>query len=466
MKTPYNSLLFSVAAGALIAFGTVPQAQAADLGGDCCADLEERVAELEATTARKGNRKVSLTVSGWVARELYIWDDGDMSDAYVVDTSTTLATHFKFSGEAQMKPGWKAGFVIHVEQADAGSLLVDQLDDEGGNEANINMLEAKWFVESERLGRVTVGHQSQASDNTAILADFSGSLVQSNWVLFDGASFFLRPKGGPSGAAGLEGNRWGSSLGYCGTTGLGIGADCNGVTRDAIRYDSPSLYGVIISASWGENDFWDVAASYQAEWNSIKFKAATAYSWYGDNKTDPLSPDADGTYFQAGAMVMHTPSGLFLYGAYGREEIDERYIDVGGNGLNLQEVEDGDHWFVKAGIRRNWLPYGATVLYGEYGRYNDMYGGFDCNSTINTGGGSLGDSCGEPFGVTITGSELNRVGLGIVQEFDAAGMSVWAKWVQLDGEIEFVDHELNSDRKDKEEYEQLNSFLLGAMISF
>lgn len=39
---------------------------AADLGGNCCADLEERIAELEATTARKGNRKVSLTSHGWV----------------------------------------------------------------------------------------------------------------------------------------------------------------------------------------------------------------------------------------------------------------------------------------------------------------------------------------------------------------------------------------------------------------
>src|SRR5690242_20778304 len=35
-------------------------AKAADLGGDCCADLEERVAELEATTVRKGNKKVSV----------------------------------------------------------------------------------------------------------------------------------------------------------------------------------------------------------------------------------------------------------------------------------------------------------------------------------------------------------------------------------------------------------------------
>ena len=44
--------------------------QAADLGGDCCADLEERVAELEATTVRKGNKKVSVTLSGWVVKSM------------------------------------------------------------------------------------------------------------------------------------------------------------------------------------------------------------------------------------------------------------------------------------------------------------------------------------------------------------------------------------------------------------
>ena len=58
-------------------------AAAADLGGDCCADLEERVAELEATTARKGNRKVSLTVSGWVNENVQWWDDGTENNAYV-----------------------------------------------------------------------------------------------------------------------------------------------------------------------------------------------------------------------------------------------------------------------------------------------------------------------------------------------------------------------------------------------
>ena len=70
------SLSALVAAGLLVGGLSVGSASAADLGGNCCADLEERIAELEATTARKGNRKVSLTVSGWVAEQVMWWDDG------------------------------------------------------------------------------------------------------------------------------------------------------------------------------------------------------------------------------------------------------------------------------------------------------------------------------------------------------------------------------------------------------
>ena len=63
--------LSALAAAGLLAGGlSVSSASAADLGGNCCADLEERIAELEATTARKGNRKVSLTISGWVAEQV------------------------------------------------------------------------------------------------------------------------------------------------------------------------------------------------------------------------------------------------------------------------------------------------------------------------------------------------------------------------------------------------------------
>ena len=78
-------------AALLGAVGTVvfvqKPARAADLGGDCCADLEERVAELEATTVRKGNKKVSVTLYGKMNRAMLFWDDGAEQNAYSVDNS-------------------------------------------------------------------------------------------------------------------------------------------------------------------------------------------------------------------------------------------------------------------------------------------------------------------------------------------------------------------------------------------
>jgi hypothetical protein len=60
-------------------------AKAADLGGDCCADLEERVADLEATTVRKGNKKVSVQIYGKVNYAAMWWDDGGEQNLYVVN---------------------------------------------------------------------------------------------------------------------------------------------------------------------------------------------------------------------------------------------------------------------------------------------------------------------------------------------------------------------------------------------
>ena len=66
-----KTLLYAAAA---LAFGVgilwFSGAFAADLGGNCCADLEERIAELEATAARKGNKKVSVVVTGSMNKAL------------------------------------------------------------------------------------------------------------------------------------------------------------------------------------------------------------------------------------------------------------------------------------------------------------------------------------------------------------------------------------------------------------
>ena len=88
-------------------------AQAADLGGNCCADLEERVAELEATTARKGNRKVSLRVYGQISEAIIFWNDGAESNTYVLENYLNK-NRLGFDGNAKINSDWSAGYHIEV----------------------------------------------------------------------------------------------------------------------------------------------------------------------------------------------------------------------------------------------------------------------------------------------------------------------------------------------------------------
>ena len=89
-------------------------AKAADLGGDCCADLEERVAELEATTVRKGNKKVSITLYGKMNRAVMWWDDGAESNTYSVDNSYE-SSRFGIKGSAKIGGDWSGGYRIEAE---------------------------------------------------------------------------------------------------------------------------------------------------------------------------------------------------------------------------------------------------------------------------------------------------------------------------------------------------------------
>jgi len=388
------------AAGLAGAFAT--SASAADLGGNCCADLEERIAELEATTARKGNRKVSLTISGWVGQQVMWWDDGGESNVYIHDLGTTLASHVKFTGQATIVPGWTAGYVLHLEAMDSDSLTISQDVPDGpsvltGTVNGVGVLQSYWFIKSDQLGKVGVGKQSQASDNTAILVDGSGSLVPANWVSFDVNSFFIRD----SATGGLTGLTWGGA-GGC------VWGDCNGVPTMNVRYDSPSFGGFSVSASWGEDDFWDVAARYAGQVGEFKLAVAAAYSENSDLDTSAPQPPGS-NYFQIGAYMEHVPTGLFAYGAYG-------HLDQ-----NISGVDANNTWYGKGGIRQRWNPLGHTVFYGEYMRAEGNNTSFNLVNGDNTT-------------ATTADTAVKLWGLGAVQEIDAAAMSIWVKYRHLDAD--------------------------------
>ena len=151
-----SSLL--VAAALICALASVPllskSARAADLGGDCCTDLEERVVELEATTVRKGNKKVSVTLYGQVNRAALFWDDGAEKNAYVVDNNYE-SSRFGVKGSAKTGFGdWLAGYRLEVEPTEANSAKLNQFDDNNTNDSAgpLNVRHSYLYLNSKKYG--------------------------------------------------------------------------------------------------------------------------------------------------------------------------------------------------------------------------------------------------------------------------------------------------------------------------
>ncbi len=65
--------------------------------------------------------------------------------------------------------------------------------------------------------------------------------------------------------------------------------------KDLIRFDSPSLSGFIVSASWGDNDYADVSLRYRRSGNPFGSRGALSYMW--DNTVD--TPSAGSANFEA-----------------------------------------------------------------------------------------------------------------------------------------------------------------------
>jgi predicted porin len=412
-----NRVAALAGAGFIASALAVSPAQAADLGGDCCADLEERVATLEATTARKGNRKVSLTVSGWVNSGLLVWDDGHDSDAYVTaDNGTTLGSRIMFSGDAKINSDWSAGYRIVIEVQSADN-LISGLNQTNDDTTNFGILDSFMFVKSEKLGKLGWGLQSHATDNISI-ADLSGTVFSGLPIVFEGLTFNLRNRDGST----IANATWLNVL-NCG----GIGMDCNGLKKNVIRYDSPTIGGFTLSASWGEDDFWDVALKYAGQFGDIKVAANAGYAEL-DN-TD--SPDGTET-FEAAGSVMHVPTGIFVNVSYSSFETDSGSLDA-------------DAYYIKAGIKQKWNSLGATAIYGEYAEYSDNI------VTQNATGGQITQA-----GVIGADVEVERFGVGIHQWVDAAAMQLYAKWDHL--EIESSNADLDSN--------ELDMFTAGAVIFF
>ncbi|KAB2915079.1 MAG: hypothetical protein F9K29_13810 [Hyphomicrobiaceae bacterium] len=448
----------AAAAGLFVGGMAMPSAKAADLGGNCCADLEERVAELEATTARKGNRKVSLVISGQVNRAVAFWDDGYKTDVYSVDSGVSRSA-FQFDGSARINADVTAGYqFVWVLGLGARGHHVNQLDDDGNTAANfgtavdagaisadsIPAIEiANWYLDSKHWGKLTVGRINTAQTATT-QTDLGGILVIGGPQMgLWNNSYYARQSGGnlaaaPSATTPLTptGLTWNTMMG-------GAQVTIAGTSRaDGVRYDTPTWAGFSASVAWAEDDFWDVAARYAGEFSGFRVAGTISYSQNRDAEADTSSSAATGLTsispdirkWQGSASILHVASGLFLDGAY----LVQSY-----NGLTAAELYGGTvaggnrpdtkYWYIAGGIAQNWTGLGKTVFYGEYGNIEDGATGLALTSTAGltitgvTGGAALTG--------TVTSSEVNFWGLGVVQNIDAAAMELYAAYRNYSADI-------------------------------
>jgi len=417
-----------MAAASIAMSGWTLEAKAADLGGGCCADLEERVADLEATTVRKGNRKVSVELSGQVNKALVAWDDGVHSDAFVEDNAQS-SSRLRVKGTAAISPEFKAGFYTEFEFRDGDSRSVSAFDSVGRSweGSGFRTRQNNVFFESKTAGRVTLGLQNASTKDVTFIN------LASNDIGSDPDNNFLNSfKVTDNGLTGTKTTRQN-------TVNFWNALDSNRL--EGVRYDTPSVYGFILSAFWGGNDFWDIALRYQKEWNSFRVAAGIGYAYAGheynggttlnavETATFGLSADqynntgygnahSKAEVISGSASVIHVPTGLyFAFAAAERQLTNPAY---GNDVVN----KDANYWYVQGGINKRFFEYGASTLYGEYGNYDDFAVGSYYTTTVT--GTSVANS------QRITSSNTERYGLGFIQSFDAAALDVYVTYQHVD----------------------------------
>ena len=434
---------------ALAVLATAP-ASAADLLGTCCGDLEERIAELEATSVRTGSRKTTLAISGLVNRALLSWDDGQANDIYSVTNDNRTSVVIIEGESAKFGSGWSAGFYMEFGILGAGTGEVSQIDDKGSTGV-VEVRDTSWWIENKHLGKISVGLTNASG--------LSGSVIEKDLSRTDkaaysgvsdiGAGFFLR-RSGVAGAQGLLPVTWGDVI-----------DSLKEPDGEIVNYCTPELAGFIVSAFWGGDDFWNVSLGYEKEFGDL-FEIGAGLA-YNENREGEIAAVADHRTTAGSISVLHKPSGLNFTFAGGYRDFTERIVlNNGARGT----PDSSDFHYLKAGLLKEVIALGDTAFYGEYARFNGILSrGADAETVEGLGGLNPGAACAAAGDAClVSGSEATVWGLGVVQHIDDAEAQLYLGYRHYDIDIGLLD--VGGARVPSVPLSGFHTVLGGAIIEF
>jgi hypothetical protein len=330
--------------------------------------------------------------------------DGEESDIYLATNAATLnkvGVRARYEMNNDLGIGGRLAIAAAYNRSDIKNDFNDEHGcDEEDNDRYFCAYDANIFLTSQSYGTITAG-----LGETAFAGIGSINLGGITFVTNNDPT--LKAGGQIVPNTGVELNR--------------IAPDVTGVERGTlIRYDSPTIAGFVLSASWGEADhvgapagsdsFYDVALRYAGEFGAIRVAAGVGYQDYD------REGDSSQSNFGVGGSVLHTPTGLYVSGSYNSLGRDAPGAVPAG------ATDNADAWYSQVGIRQNWLSLGKTTLYAEYGKT---------------------ESGADDGGYFIEDSKTRNFGLGVVQNIDRAAMSLYVTYNNIDAESSGTSGDVN-----------------------
>ena len=270
---------------------------------------------------------VSFKISGQVNRAVEYVDNGKNSEWFHVDNDAS-STRFRFVGSEEIGYGLTAGIVWETQFESNSSADIDVGQNSDGSSSFTERKLEAYF--SGNWGKASIGQGDGAANNTSEV-DLSGTAVinYSDVGVMAGSVNFVDSSGTPVATVGSTRNNF------------------DGLSRnDRLRYDSPKLGPVTLSASATNGDAWELAASLSTEMEGIG-KIAAAIGYIDGQDRSP--------YEQLGGSVsfLHD-SGVNLTLAYGVRDLDNR-------------SRDAENYYVKLGY-----ILGKHAISVEWGQTDDL----------------------------------------------------------------------------------------------
>ena len=319
---------------------------------------------------------MEFKVSGQLDRAFTVADNGNETDYASVDNIGSNS-RFRFTGNEKMANGMNVGFIYEMSVVQFGSTEFDIGKNSGGGDVDLDTRKIDIYLEGD-FGKVSFG-KGDGAGYYANMMDYSGTLY------YGGGAWYTLYS---SGISFVDDN--GNQLYRIGATNSVF----NAVGRqERIRYDSPSIGGLVLSTSLDNGNAYELAARYHVDLPGAKL--ATGLSWVDTNDLEIATSPTDGQPLTPGSefrekQVLSASASLLL---------------DGGLNFTVSYGNDKTDAMANAG-QANQEGFDATNLFGQVGYL--------------TGAHHFAVNYGETKDLIVEGTKGSQIGLAYVYDWSSA----------------------------------------------